>query len=63
MNDRAVMDIQTPVEDGCLYIRYNKDANVVNSLENDPPSEFIGEVILKICSAQAKRIKVKVYEY
>ena len=33
---------------GCLYIRYNTDANVVNDLKNDSSYEFIGEVILKI---------------
>ena len=48
MSGRVVSDIQTRAEGESLYIRYNTDANVVNSLKNDSSYEFIGEVILKI---------------
>jgi hypothetical protein len=48
MSGRVVSDIQTRAEGESLYIRYNKDANVVNNLKNVSSYEFIGEVILKI---------------
>jgi hypothetical protein len=48
MSSRVVSDIQTRTEGESLYIRYNRDANVVNDLKNDSSYEFIGEVILKI---------------
>ena len=46
MSGRVLSDIQTRAEGESLYIRYNTDANVVNS--TDSSYEFIGEVILKI---------------
>jgi hypothetical protein len=48
MSSRSVSDIQTLAKGKSLYIRYRSDANVLSYLKNDPPDEFIGEVILKI---------------
>ena len=45
MSGRVESDIQTRAEGESLYIRYNTDANVANTLKNDSSYKIIGEVI------------------
>ena len=52
--------IQTRAEGERWYVRYNRDANVVNGLKNSSSYELTGEKSLEIDEVYAEKIKVKV---